>query len=74
MGCASVDTHRGVIMIGNRSTRYRRISNDAEPEPMIMAARNTVTGTEPDARAVSTSRREARCSLSLSPISPKPPR
>ena len=32
-------------MIGSRSVRWRRISNDALPEPMMMAARNSVTGT-----------------------------
>ena len=33
-----------------------RISNDAEPDPMIIAARRTVTGVAPDASASSTSR------------------
>src|ERR1035438_9412740 len=38
IGWHGVLTHFGVIMTGNRWTRYRRISKDAEPEPMIIAA------------------------------------
>ena len=45
IGWHGVLTHFGVIMIGNRSTRYRKISNDAEPAPTIIAGRSTVTGT-----------------------------
>ena len=32
-------------MTGRRSTRYRRISKEALPEPRIIAARRKVTGT-----------------------------
>ena len=45
IGWQRVPTQRGVIMTGRRSVRWRRISNDALPEPMIAAARNSVTGT-----------------------------
>ena len=33
MGCASVETHRGQIMTGNRSTSARISSNDRLPGP-----------------------------------------
>jgi hypothetical protein len=65
-------THFGVIIIGNLSTRYRNISKDAEPEPIIIAARSTVTGTPVEASAVSTSRREGKCLLKFAPVSPSP--
>ena len=45
MGWQRVATQRGVIMMGSRSVRARSISKDALPEPMTMAARNSVTGT-----------------------------
>ena len=51
MGRAGDDlalTQRGVTMTGSRSTRYRRISKEALPEPKIIAALRTVTGTGPD--------------------------
>ena len=38
VGWQRVSTHLGVTMTGSTSTRYRSISNDAEPEPMITAA------------------------------------
>ena len=37
IGWYGVLTHLGVIITGNRSTKYRRISNDAEPEPAAPA-------------------------------------
>ena len=74
IGWHGVFTHFGVIMTGNRWTRYRRISKEAEPEPMIIAARSTVTGTPAEASAPSTSRREDRCLLRCEPVSPRPPR
>ena len=48
-------THRGQIIAGSTSTRWRSISNDALPEPMITAARSSVTGTVPPARIRPTS-------------------
>ena len=39
MGCTGVWTQRGVSITGRRSTRYRRISKAAPPEPKIIAAR-----------------------------------
>ena len=74
IGWHFVDTHRGVTITGNRSTRYRKISNDADPEPTIIAARNTVTFTPVDDSSASTSRRDRRCSDSPVPVSPNPPR
>ena len=45
IGCASVETHRGQIMTGNRSTSARISSNDRLPDPMTTDARNSTTGT-----------------------------
>ena len=45
MGWVRVFTHRGVIITGSRSVRYRNISNEAEPEPMMTPARNSMVGT-----------------------------
>jgi hypothetical protein len=67
-------THRGVTITGSRSVRYRSISKDAEPEPMITAARSTVVGTPLASRISPTSLRESRCSLSSSPSGYSPPR
>ncbi len=74
MGWLGVPTHRGVTMAGRRSTRYRRISNDALPEPRIMAARSVVTGTGPSASTRPTSARERRCAERSGASSPSPPR
>ena len=74
IGWQRVATHRGVIMTGRRSVRCRRISNDALPEPMITAARNSVTGTPAAASSAPVSCRLARwCERSAS-SSPRPPR
>ena len=48
-------THRGVTMTGSTSVRWRNISNDALPEPMMTAARSSTTGTGPDASTRPTS-------------------
>lgn len=45
MGCAVTRTQRGVTITGNRSTSARIISNDKLPEPMMMDAWNSITGT-----------------------------
>ena len=37
-------------MAGSTSARCRSISNEALPDPMITAARSSVTATVPDAR------------------------
>ncbi len=67
-------TQRGVIMTGRRSVSVRIISNESEPEPTMIAARNSVTGT-PDSRSTSpTSCRERRCSERSASGSPNPPR
>ena len=41
--------------------RYRSISNDAEPEPMMTAARSTTVGTPLRRKMSATSPRERRC-------------
>ena len=45
IGCARVETHRGQIMTGKRSTSARISSNDRLPDPMTTDARNSTTGT-----------------------------
>jgi hypothetical protein len=60
IGWTRVRTQRGVTITGNRSVRYRSISNDADPEPMTTPARSTTAGI-PLARKMSpTSVRERR--------------
>ena len=54
-------THFGVTMAGSRSVRYRSISNEADPLPMITAACSTAVGTPLDCRMSPTSPRERRC-------------
>ncbi len=49
IGWATTRTHWGVTMIGSFSTRARIISNDNEPDPMTIEARNSMVGT-PDSR------------------------
>ena len=74
IGWIRLCTHRGVTMTGSRSVRYRSISNDADPEPMITAACSTTAGT-PDRRKTSpTSLRDARCGDSATPAGCSPPR
>ena len=53
-------THRGQTITGSTSTRCRSISKEALPEPMITAARSSVSGTVPDPRIRPTSCRLAR--------------
>ena len=74
MGWQSVRTQRGVIMTGRCSTRLRSSSKEALPEPMMMAARNSVTGTPCAASSAPTCWRLARCAESLLSGSPSPPR
>ncbi len=47
MGWVGMLTHFGVTITGSLSARYLNISKLALPEPSIMAARRTVTGTGP---------------------------
>ena len=59
-----VPTHLGVTITGSRSVRYRSISNDADPLPMITAARSAAAGTPrqqdvPDLRPRAQVRRQA---------------
>ncbi len=50
MGWQRLSTQRGVTIAGRTSTRYRSISKLADPDPMMSAARSSVTGTGPSAR------------------------
>ncbi len=74
MGCTRVSTQRGVTIAGSTSTRLRSISKLADPEPMMTAARSSVTGTGPDASTRPTSCRLARCGDRSSASCPSPPR
>ena len=55
IGCTCVSTHLGVTIAGSTSTRFRSISKLAEPDPMMTAARSSVTGTGPEASTRPTS-------------------
>ena len=46
IGWQRLRTHLGTTITGNTSTSERSISKLALPEPMITAARSSVTGTE----------------------------
>ena len=54
--------------------RWRSISKLALPDPMITAARNSVTGTGPSASTAPTSCRLLKCSDSAASSRPSPPR
>ncbi len=73
IGWIRLRTQRGVIITGSRSVRYRSISNDADPEPRMTAARRTTVGTPDPRRMSATSARERRCldSCSSSGVSPE---
>ncbi|GHE60595.1 hypothetical protein GCM10018782_38600 [Streptomyces griseoaurantiacus] len=76
-GWTRVCTQLGVTITGSRSVRYRSISNEAEPEPMITAARSAAVGTPESSRIRPTSARDRRCgesSRSGTPAGARPPR
>ena len=50
IGCVDVETQRGQIMPGRRSTSATIVSNAGAAAPITIAARRVVTGTDPDAR------------------------
>ena len=57
-------SQRGVTMTGSFSTKSRIISNEAEPEPMMMLARSTVSRSGWwRASTCSTAERERKCTL-----------
>ena len=60
MGWIRVSSHRGAIITGSRSVRWRSISKEAEPAPRMTAARSTTVGTGEDRKMSSTSLREPR--------------
>ena len=74
MGWHSVRTQRGVIITGRCSTRLRSSSKEALPEPMMTAARNSVTGTPCEASSAPVSWRLARWAERPLAGSPRPPR
>ncbi len=55
IGWHLVLTHDGVVMTGSTSVKCRIISKLTEPDPMITAARSSVTGTVPAERTRPTS-------------------
>jgi hypothetical protein len=74
IGWVRLETQRGQTITGSRWTRARSISNDALPEPMIMAARSSVAGTGPPRSTSPTSWRLVRWVESRSDLRPRPPR
>ena len=57
-------SQRGVTITGSFSTMSRIISNEADPDPMIMLARSTVScAVRAWPSTSSTARRERRCTL-----------
>ncbi|GAA3127173.1 hypothetical protein GCM10017687_47400 [Streptomyces echinatus] len=77
IGWIRVRTQLGVTITGSRSVRYRSISKDTDPEPMMTAARRTAVGTPEASRMRPTSARDLRCGESRSPGTPagvRPPR
>ena len=74
IGCDSVETHRGQIMTGNRSTSARISSNDRLPDPITTDARNSTTGTPLSRSTCPVSIRLLRCLLHASSPVARPPR
>ena len=60
IGCAIVDTQRGQIMTGRRSTSARMSSKERLPDPMTTEALNSTTGTPLSRRTSPVSRRLLR--------------
>ena len=67
-------THLGVVMTGRRLVRWRTISNDADPEPMMTPACRIIVSTPDAIRIRPTSVRECRCRDSWAPSGCRPPR
>ncbi len=65
-GWTSAFIHAGTARTGSRSESWRRISNDVEPLPTMIAARSVTVGTPDAASTSSTSWRERRCADSRS--------
>ena len=74
IGCVGVETHRGQIIPGRRSTSATMVSKAALPAPITIAARKVVTGTAPDARMSAVSAPLRRCGERSGDSSPRPPR
>ncbi len=74
IGWVLVVAQCGTTMAGRCSTSCRVISQEMPPCPITIAARSTVTGTDPAASSRSTSRRERRWADRSSSSRPSPPR
>ena len=74
IGWHLVRTHFGVVITGRTSVRERSISKEREPDPMITAARTSVTGVAPEARMLPTSWRLLRWGECSASSEPSPPR
>lgn len=61
IGWQRVLSHFGAIIIGSFSTKSRIISNEVPPEPIIMAARKTVSDASASDNKVSAFFLELRC-------------
>jgi hypothetical protein len=74
IGWQWVETYLGVVITGNRSVRYRIISNDMLPCQMMIPARNSMIGT-PLVRKISpTTWLDSRCGDKVISHSSNPPR
>ncbi len=73
IGCERESTQRGVTITGRWNTRSRITSNAAEPGPMTIPARSSVTGTGPARRISPVSPRDIRCA-DEAPGGTSPPR
>ena len=58
IGCTFFTIQLGTGVTGRRSTILRTSSNEVEPDPRMMAARNTVAGTDELRKTSSTCRRD----------------
>ena len=74
IGCVGVETQRGQIIPGKRSTSATIVSNAALPAPITIAARSVVTGTDPGREHFPVSARLRKWRESSGDSSPSPPR
>ncbi|CAB4573641.1 unannotated protein [freshwater metagenome] len=63
MGCVLLLTHFGVVMSGKRCVKCRSISKLAEPEPIMIPARSSMTATEVEANCSPAIARDDKCLL-----------
>ena len=72
MGCVLFITHFGVVMIGKRWVKWRNISKLAEPDPIMIPARSSMTATEVVASDCPVIARDAKCLLMFTSLAIPP--